>query len=368
MTTPQSIALAGFPPEEHLALSTLLKLAGNMGMAFTIVADPAAAQQIVANADDATTMEMLRRMPPGPAIVLIGRSDAGTGWPLLARPIKLLAVLNALDGRPGARPGPRPPDREPAPPAGGFAATQPFAPLEPGSAGGAGRGGFAATQPFAPLEHGAADGSGLGSFAATQPFAPLDGLPPAAAPAVAHQAMPRDINASSIEQWRGARQAQQLAELPPSVRGPGFDRNSSNFLGINDPGAALPPPTQVLGEALVVDDNDVSRRALQKRLHAAGLRTDWVRQGHEAVQQAALRPYRLVLIDDQTLGMDIFQLLRALRRGKPSAGQRAPLLVLLSSRGGTLEKLRARLAGCDVYLVKPVQPADLDQALSRGLR
>jgi CheY-like chemotaxis protein len=368
MTTPQSIALVGFPPEEQLALSTLLKLAGNMGMVFTVVADPAAAQQVVANADDASTLDMLQRLPPGPAIVLIGRSDAGTGWPLLARPIKLLAVLNALDGRPAARPEPRPLAREPAPPIGGFAATQPFAPLEPDAAAGAARSGFAATQPFAPLAHDGADGSRQGGFAATQPFAPLEVPPPTATPAAAPPAMLRDIDASSIEHWRGARQAQLQVGLPPSLRGPGFDRNSSNFLGISDPAAALPPPAQVLGEALVVDDNDVSRRALQKRLHAAGLRTDWVRQGHEALQQLPLRPYRLVLVDDQTLGTDAFQLMRALRRCKLPAGQRAPLVVLLSSRGGTLEKLRARLAGCDIYLVKPVQPVDLEQALSRSLR
>jgi len=371
MSTSQ-LALMGFPPYERAMLEALLRDPQRPGAGYAIVAGPAAAHAILANADDAPTVRALWAAGPEARVLLIGQSDAGTGWPCQHRPVQSAALLAALarllDGA-----------GQPVVQTAAYAQTQPFehaAMTVPSF-----RSEFAATQPFsASAINDAADASG---FATTQPFTPLNGLPPAparaAAPALAQRAA---IDEQSIEQWRASRRARQATEpaerpAPPAeptaalqpaaqpalvLQAATFQNSSDFLLGMAGKAADELPPVQPRDEVLVIDEGDVSRRALQRHLHRHGFRADLVRGVEEALQQLALRPYRFVLLNDFTGHLDALQACRAIRQRKAAA---RPVLVLLSSRGGAFDKLRAKLAGCDAYLVKPLNEAELLRVLAK---
>ena len=41
------------------------------------------------------------------------------------------------------------------------------------------------------------------------------------------------------------------------------------------------------------------------------------------------------------------------------------MVVLLTSQGGAIDKLKGRLAGCDAYLIKPLSEDELLRVLAR---
>lgn len=380
MSSPYLMALLGFPTAEHAALLALLRVMSRRGQEIEATINPVEAQLTIANADDPVVMARVRMLPL-PRVLLVGKDSGGTAWPLQQRPLKLLAVLDALDqliaSPPAAQPpaapltaAPLPTSATAAPEPVAFAATVPFQP----SGHDTGSGGvFAATQPFAPLEMGQRPAAPLTEFAATQPFAPLDGRGAAVPQPWVARPMDADIDAASIARWRAAQlgvEPEATPVAPPAAvaRAPAAEPApflpSSDFLGVSGKSVAVATPDRPLDEVLLVDSGDLSRRELQNRLHRRGYRADMVRTGEEAIVQAGLRPYRLIFIDELAGAMDAFQTLRALRQCKPVAGKRAQV-VLLSPRGGAFDRLRAKLAGCDIYLTKPVADHELERVLAR---
>ena len=63
-------------------------------------------------------------------------------------------------------------------------------------------------------------------------------------------------------------------------------------------------------------------------------------------------------------GLDGYQTCRAIKQRKYPSG-RAPVVVMLTSRGGSIDKIRGGLAGCDAYLTKPLNEVELLRVLSK---
>jgi two-component system, cell cycle response regulator len=63
-------------------------------------------------------------------------------------------------------------------------------------------------------------------------------------------------------------------------------------------------------------------------------------------------------------GLDGYQTCRAIKQRKYSDGK-PPVVVMLTSRGGTIDKIRGTLAGCDAYLTKPLNERDLIAVLAK---
>ncbi len=121
--------------------------------------------------------------------------------------------------------------------------------------------------------------------------------------------------------------------------------------------------------ALIVDDNEVNRRVLLEQLASFGMRVDATCSGPEALAllQAAARtpdPYRLGLLDHLMPEMDGEELGGHIRDGG-AFGQLA--LVLFTSSGRRGEAKRFAEIGFDGYLVKPVRPSLLEDALAAAL-
>jgi two-component system, cell cycle response regulator DivK len=116
------------------------------------------------------------------------------------------------------------------------------------------------------------------------------------------------------------------------------------------------------GRVLVVEDEEETRLAYRAILEQAGWTVDEAVSGDEAVERAALRPPALMLVDIAIPGLDGWETTRRVKSGPAS-----PPIAVLAVTGHALDedRQRAREAGCDGYLVKPVTADQLLAAVAR---
>lgn len=141
------------------------------------------------------------------------------------------------------------------------------------------------------------------------------------------------------------------------------DSGASNFLGLAKP-LEQDTQSQQFDEILVVDDSDVALKFMQNRLTRYGFRARLARSGEEALTRVVSETYKFVFMDVMMDGLDGYQTCRAIKQKKYPSGK-APVVVMLTSRGGSIDKIRGGLAGCDAYLTKPLDEAELLKILSK---
>lgn len=127
---------------------------------------------------------------------------------------------------------------------------------------------------------------------------------------------------------------------------------------VSFPGATAVEPSQVL----VVDDSDMVRRTMTRKINEYGHRVDVASSGDDAMAMLLNSSYRLVFLDVMMPGMDGFE---ACRRIKRSAEYKASAVYMLTSKDGMFDKVRGSMAGCDGYLVKPLESRKLREVLDR---
>ncbi|MBC7649839.1 MAG: response regulator [Vitreoscilla sp.] len=121
---------------------------------------------------------------------------------------------------------------------------------------------------------------------------------------------------------------------------------------------------QVYDDILVVDDSDVALKFMQNRITRYGFRAELAKSGDEALIRLSAEKYKFVFLDVMMEGLDGYQTCRAIKQRKYGSGK-APVVVMLTSRGGSIDKIRGGLAGCDAYLTKPLNEAELLKVLSK---
>jgi len=124
-------------------------------------------------------------------------------------------------------------------------------------------------------------------------------------------------------------------------------------------------PALVDTEVLVVDDNVVALHSLSRAVERHGLHARSARSSGKALELMAQRPFAAVLLDVD-LGddseLDGLALCRRIKHAPPT-GARAPVVVLVSTHGEPVDRVRGTLAGCDAYLTKPLDEALLLRTL-----
>lgn len=130
------------------------------------------------------------------------------------------------------------------------------------------------------------------------------------------------------------------------------------------------PPSLHERAVLVVDDNPTSRLILEELLNGWEMQPLCVADGATALAELEGRaaqgePVPLVLLDYQMPGMDGLELARRIQRS-PRLGD--PALLMLSSSGQGEAAQQAREAGITRYLIKPVKPSDLLDAICEALQ
>ncbi|WP_170162281.1 ATP-binding protein [Caldimonas tepidiphila] len=162
------------------------------------------------------------------------------------------------------------------------------------------------------------------------------------------------------------------------ARSAGVDEGSTFALRLPLPPLAAPAPRQARvdpaaadrdlpegkGRVLVVEDNEDGLQMLVLLLGQAGHEVRGVADGPSALAEARRFRPRLVLLDIGLPGMDGYQVAQALRADPSLAGLR---IVALTGWGSERDRQRAREAGFDHHLTKPVDPEALKRFLAGQL-
>lgn len=129
-----------------------------------------------------------------------------------------------------------------------------------------------------------------------------------------------------------------------------------------------PPAATSVRHALLVDDSAIALLFLQKCLQAFGLHITTAASSGRATLLMSQQRFDLIFIDVE-LGddspLDGLALCQQIRRHPVPAGDEAPVVVMVSAHHRELDRVRGTLAGCDAYLAKPLQQAELDKLLRR---
>ncbi len=348
MSTPHKIALVGFSSFERATFESFFRLAARRPPGYVLVVEPEQANLAVVNADDANVLQSVIAQKPCVHVMLIGNSDGGTGWATQKRPLNLMKVLTTvelmLNGAPTVA-----------------------APAVP--------------RPLASASASAVTAPASSSATPT----PTPALPRAAVPPVPTYRTPATTPA--VPAPRTAVAPATVSKPAPTAAPARAVRNdvrlgSGDFTNSRDEnpvlGGATRPMTvdddQNVDHILVVDDSDIALKFMRNRLTRFGFRTDLVNSGEEALGRMNVRPYKFVFLDVMMEGLDGYQTCRAIKQRKYSEGK-PPVVVMLTSRGGTIDKIRGTLAGCDAYLTKPLNERDLiavlakhDRTVARGFQ
>jgi signal transduction histidine kinase/ActR/RegA family two-component response regulator len=148
--------------------------------------------------------------------------------------------------------------------------------------------------------------------------------------------------------------------------GPGRGTEIEIRLPASDPAAAdhscdlaMPHPRT---RVLVVDDNDDARTLLAELLTHLGYEVVSAHDAPTALELAHSTMPAIALLDIGLPGMDGYELARRLREQDPSGDLR---LIALTGYGLESDRARARAAGFDLHLVKPVTAKTLESTFER---
>ena len=141
---------------------------------------------------------------------------------------------------------------------------------------------------------------------------------------------------------------------------------ASDRTGANPESAVSGPAPRVRRELdiLLVEDNPVNRRLAQKVLETEGYRVTAAENGAAALELHERRRFDLILMDVQMPRMDGIETTAAIRNREKTTGGRIPI-VALTAHAMVGDRERCLEAGMDGYLIKPIQPGMLVEAIER---
>lgn len=113
---------------------------------------------------------------------------------------------------------------------------------------------------------------------------------------------------------------------------------------------------------LVVEDEREIAEILEAFLRQRGFRTEWARDGEEALQLFRAGRPDLVLLDLLLPRLDGMEVMKAIRR------ESATPVIMLSARSEELDKVLGLELGADDYITKPFRPLEVVARINAVLR
>jgi len=114
---------------------------------------------------------------------------------------------------------------------------------------------------------------------------------------------------------------------------------------------------------LVVDDSAAVRGQLRALLERRGFSVTEVQNAESAIKFASNQTYTCILMDVLMDGINGYDACRLIKM-KTTGGKKANV-VMLTSKTSPFDRIKGKMAGCDAYLTKPVNPEQLYEVLSR---
>ena len=119
---------------------------------------------------------------------------------------------------------------------------------------------------------------------------------------------------------------------------------------------------------LLVEDNPVNQRVAQRTLENLAAHVTIANNGAEALERIAAAAFDAVLMDCQMPVMDGFTATRRIREWELAQGTKRLPIIALTANVMTEDRANCIDAGMDAHLGKPIEPAQLIEALSRFLK
>jgi signal transduction histidine kinase/DNA-binding NarL/FixJ family response regulator len=133
--------------------------------------------------------------------------------------------------------------------------------------------------------------------------------------------------------------------------------------GVAAPPAAFTESARAL-RVLLVEDNPINRKLAQCVLERAGHGVETADSGTAALSALERDRFDLVLMDVQMPGMDGVEATAKIREREKATGGHIPILAL-TAHAMPGDRTRCLSAGMDAYLVKPIQPRLLLEAVGQ---
>ncbi len=106
-----------------------------------------------------------------------------------------------------------------------------------------------------------------------------------------------------------------------------------------------------IGRALIADDSLAVRKQMQIEFDLLNSGLDTVEDGQAAIDEAQHTKYDIVFLDVVMPGVDGYTACKKIKRSK--LNKNTPV-IMLTSKSSSFDKIKGTLAGCDAYLVKPI--------------
>lgn len=116
-------------------------------------------------------------------------------------------------------------------------------------------------------------------------------------------------------------------------------------------------------QILTVEDDPAIRRGIVDALQFVGYETLESARGDEGLEMAVSRHFDLLLLDLVLPGMDGLEILREVRRSRPTLP-----IIILTARGEEHDRVRGLKDGADDYVVKPFSVKELLARVEAVLR
>lgn len=108
--------------------------------------------------------------------------------------------------------------------------------------------------------------------------------------------------------------------------------------------------------ALVIDDSLSVRTQMNLCLEKLDIIAEAAEDAHRGLEKLQERYYDLVFLDVILPDMDGYQVCKLIK--KDPRTQRVPV-IMLTSKGSTINRIQGSIAGCDRYLIKPAKESDV---------
>jgi CheY-like chemotaxis protein len=118
---------------------------------------------------------------------------------------------------------------------------------------------------------------------------------------------------------------------------------------------------------LLVEDNPVNQRLIQKILENLGCHWDLAESGLLALARLDRGSYDLVLLDLYVPETDGRAVIEQIRRGAAGARNQGIWIIACTDDAQESQHLRGITGGINDCLIKPFKPVDLEAALRRSL-
>lgn len=129
---------------------------------------------------------------------------------------------------------------------------------------------------------------------------------------------------------------------------------------------AKPPSRTATRSILVVDDSLAIRNHLRSLLERSGFDVSTVDTVESALKVLAHQSFGCVLLDVMMPGIDGYEGCRQIKN--LLRGNQAVRVVMLTSKSSPFDRIRGKMAGCDAYLTKPVDPGQLGDVLAQQMQ